>query len=421
MQSHPLPSLRSLLRCGCLVGLALLLNSSALQAQKMLDRDLEVMPELQPLDEIIRQQLVIWLEKCDAAESEHGRESKEYYEATERYDPITVHGEAVLGYATEYRASPAAFVCLCYILDWGEGRPRHLAARACAEILDHEKDDPRLSWLCGRCVNPLGLAFMEDFLTRLLNQSQNRTVRAAAAFHLAQLYDHAASVRLFVDDHRERFRKAGLVRGIPGLDALKERSLEELTAQRAKMLELVKREYADEKGWRGERTIGRLDYRFHEPADQPTYGELAERLSFAATHLRVGCTAPDFEGTDLGGQPFRLSDCRGKTVLLLFMSQGCNAMYPALRNVQERFGPQTLVLLGVMLDQSPKLVQQAIDAGDITWRCVWDGPRNGPIATLYQVKGVPTLLLLDPSGRIRATHLRDEPSLAKAIEEIVRK
>lgn len=39
---------------------------------------------------------------------------------------------------------------------------------------------------------------------------------------------------------------------------------------------------------------------------------------FEAEHLQVGCTAPEIEGTDTDGKPFRLSEYRGKVVLLDF-------------------------------------------------------------------------------------------------------
>jgi hypothetical protein len=49
-----------------------------------------------------------------------------------------------------------------------------------------------------------------------------------------------------------------------------------------------------------------------------TLGDVAERRLFAMRNLRVGKTAPDIEGKDMDGVAFKLSDYRGKVVLLDF-------------------------------------------------------------------------------------------------------
>jgi thiol-disulfide isomerase/thioredoxin len=97
----------------------------------------------------------------------------------------------------------------------------------------------------------------------------------------------------------------------------------------------------------------------------------------------------------------------------------CKALYPAVRKVEERFTPKGLSVLGVMVDRTVDTVQEAIDAGDITWRCVWDGP-SGPITKTYNVKGYPTLFLIDGNGRIKATSidLRHEDSLVASVETL---
>jgi cytochrome oxidase Cu insertion factor (SCO1/SenC/PrrC family) len=41
-------------------------------------------------------------------------------------------------------------------------------------------------------------------------------------------------------------------------------------------------------------------------------------LRYKVTHLVVGCEAPEIEGVDHDGKQFRLSEFRGKVVLLPF-------------------------------------------------------------------------------------------------------
>jgi hypothetical protein len=49
-----------------------------------------------------------------------------------------------------------------------------------------------------------------------------------------------------------------------------------------------------------------------------TAAKRAQDLVFQLEHLRVGCSAPDFEARDGDGAAFKLSDYRGKVVLLDF-------------------------------------------------------------------------------------------------------
>src|SRR5262249_54169152 len=52
-----------------------------------------------------------------------------------------------------------------------------------------------------------------------------------------------------------------------------------------------------------------------------TVGEVARTDLFEIRHLTIGKVPPDIEGADQDGQPFKLSDYRGKVVLLYFWSE----------------------------------------------------------------------------------------------------
>jgi hypothetical protein len=52
--------------------------------------------------------------------------------------------------------------------------------------------------------------------------------------------------------------------------------------------------------------------------DKRTYGALAEGFLFELDHLQLGMQAPDFEATDENGVKFKLSDYKGKVVVVDF-------------------------------------------------------------------------------------------------------
>src|SRR4051812_10968837 len=81
------------------------------RSQSILSDELPVAKELQPLDVLIRNQLKELFDQRDAAEAAHGRDSAKWFEAAERYDPMTVHGASLLQFAREHPGTDEALAC----------------------------------------------------------------------------------------------------------------------------------------------------------------------------------------------------------------------------------------------------------------------------------------------------------------------
>jgi thiol-disulfide isomerase/thioredoxin/outer membrane lipoprotein-sorting protein len=97
--------------------------------------------------------------------------------------------------------------------------------------------------------------------------------------------------------------------------------------------------------------------------------------SLEATLLPEGAAAPDFHTTPLEGAPFRLSDFRGKVVLLNFWRIGCppcRKELPILERLHQRLGPDGLVVIGYdEADDSARLLDLLGTTG-VTYPCVLD-------------------------------------------------
>ena len=88
-------------------------------------------------------------------------------------------------------------------------------------------------------------------------------------------------------------------------------------------------------------------------ANIKTYGALAEQALFELRELAVGRPAPDIEGEDADGHRFKLSDYRGKVVVLTFSGNWCGpcrAMYPQERELVARLKDRPFALLSVNTD-----------------------------------------------------------------------
>jgi hypothetical protein len=84
-------------------------------------------------------------------------------------------------------------------------------------------------------------------------------------------------------------------------------------------------------------------------------------------------------------------------------------MYPHERSLVKKFEGKPFVLLGVNSDSNKDELKEAMAENQITWRSWWDGGSPlGPIATTWNVRGWPTVYVLDAKSIIRYKHPRDK-------------
>jgi RNA polymerase sigma factor (sigma-70 family) len=138
--------------------------------------------------------------------------------------------------------------------------------------------------------------------------------------------------------------------------------------------------------------------------------------------LGIGKVAPETDGEDLDGGEMKLSDYRGKVVVLTFWGTWCGpcmALVPEERNLLERLTGKPFALIGVNSDNSLAKVKAASRKERITWPSFRDGGTQGPIATLWKVHSWPTVYVLDREGVIRYRDLRGQ-ALADAVDTLIR-
>jgi peroxiredoxin len=137
------------------------------------------------------------------------------------------------------------------------------------------------------------------------------------------------------------------------------------------------------------------------------------------THISVeklniitpGDLGPDFVATSLEGMPVKLSDYRGKVVLIDFWATWCSpcvAEMPNIKKALNEYGASgDFVVIGVSLDGDEAIVRKFIDKKEIPWTQIVGGPVPGnPVAESYNVVGIPATYLLDRNGKVIATDIR---------------
>ena len=151
--------------------------------------------------------------------------------------------------------------------------------------------------------------------------------------------------------------------------------------------------------------------------------KIAKHELFELQFLAIGKQVPDIVGKDLDGIEFRLSDYRGKVVMLDFWGHWCppcRAMYGQERDLVEKLGSAPFVLLGVNSDRKLDVARDAVEGDGLVWRHFWNGPRGteGSIASQWNIESWPTVYLIDGEGVIRHKNLLGD-DLDRAVENLM--
>lgn len=135
---------------------------------------------------------------------------------------------------------------------------------------------------------------------------------------------------------------------------------------------------------------------------EKSLGTTAENVEIG---IEKGNAAPDFELSDLEGNPVKLSDFQGKVVMVNFWATWCppcRIEMPHMQKFYEDYESKDVVILGVNLtptEQNEEAIKPFVEEQKLTFPIVLD-PAGEAMLT-YQVVAYPTTYLLDSKGVIQ--------------------
>jgi len=120
--------------------------------------------------------------------------------------------------------------------------------------------------------------------------------------------------------------------------------------------------------------------------------------------------APEISLPDVNGKIITLSSFKGKYVLIDFWASWCGPCRgenPKLVAVFQKYKNKNFTILGVSLDEEKDYWLQAIKADQLTWTHVSDLKKwQSQVVTDYGIESIPFSVLIDPNGKVIASHLR---------------
>lgn len=132
--------------------------------------------------------------------------------------------------------------------------------------------------------------------------------------------------------------------------------------------------------------------------------------------------APDFELLDMDGTKVRLSDFKGKVIILDFWATWCppcRMEIPHFIELYRDYKGQGLEVIGIALRQGIKDVRPFYEKNDINYTVLLD---DGKVDGLYGgVRAIPTTFVIDRDGRITKKYIgyKDKGVFEKDIRELL--
>lgn len=117
----------------------------------------------------------------------------------------------------------------------------------------------------------------------------------------------------------------------------------------------------------------------------------------------AGKTAPDLVLTDMQGRTIKLSDLKGKTVLLDFWTTWCGPCRsdaPSLDKLYEKYGGKDLAVIGISVDEERPVVQKFLSGHPHQYHIVLTTENEMP--RTYQIGVFPTYIVIDADGKVAA-------------------
>jgi peroxiredoxin len=135
----------------------------------------------------------------------------------------------------------------------------------------------------------------------------------------------------------------------------------------------------------------------------------------------VGKPAPEFELALLDGKRFRLSEARGRVIVLDFWATWCGPCIQAMPQVDAAvrdFADQGVQLIAVNLEETPKQITAMLERHKLEMTVALD--RDGAVGGKYGATAIPQTVIIDRDGKVARLFVGGGPQFGDQIREALK-
>lgn len=119
---------------------------------------------------------------------------------------------------------------------------------------------------------------------------------------------------------------------------------------------------------------------------------------------KVGYLPPGFSLNDLDGNTIKLSDYKGKVVLVEFWASWCSYCIeeiPTLKSIYAEYQEQNFEMIGISLDTNPEAWRDKVQEENLEYIQVNDPAGfSSDVAKQYEIESIPRMFLINEEGYI---------------------
>jgi thiol-disulfide isomerase/thioredoxin len=338
-------------------------------AEKTADKPKDRAEQLKDLQAEFQKMLPEVIPAFRAAKTDQEREK-----ALDKFEPLRQTGYKLVQQDPKDEVS---FNTLMFLLQTSPTPPQ----KALDLLAEHHVDNPGLGMVSAQLAHATSPE-ARKFLKTLASKAKDKNVKGGAIYALAQ------SIHAEAEEPKNQATAATL------------------NKEAESLLESVIKDYADATALKKQ----------------------AEKSLFEIRNLAIGKTAPEVVSKDLDEKTTKLSDLRGKVVVLDIWATWCGpcrAMIPHEREMVEKLKDKPFAFVSISADEKKETLKDFIETKEkMPWTHWWEGRHDGGILNDWNVQFFPTIYVLDSKGVIRNKNVRGkelEDAVTKLLEEMEKK
>ncbi|MEG1499005.1 MAG: redoxin domain-containing protein [Bacteroidales bacterium] len=154
-----------------------------------------------------------------------------------------------------------------------------------------------------------------------------------------------------------------------------------------------------------------------------SYANLKKELERNRAKVIAGAMAPNFTLLNLEGKAVKLSDLKGKYVVLDFWGTWCSWCVKGIPSMKKYYDQykKKVEFVGIACKDKKEKVEAMVKEKDMKWIQLLNGEGAENVSQLYGVEGYPTKIILTPEGEIVDRFIGEDEDFYTKLGQCLRK